>query len=106
ALVIGSLLVTLPLVIAVIAHRTGGRISALNEFGLVASSVILLGTGIVCRLKANTLIGSIALGTYVLIVIIHLHRFLNESVIVGIYLTAGGAVLFGAGLILSLYRDR
>ncbi len=105
SLVIGCLLASVPLVIAVIAHRVH-QPSPLNEFGLVLSGVLLLGTGIMCRLRANTLIGGCALGAYVLIVIVDLHRFLNESVIVGIYLTAGGGLLFATGLFLSLYRDR
>jgi hypothetical protein len=103
---LGCLLITVPLSIAVIVHRFGAHVSAINEFGLVFSGVVLLGTGIVCRLKANTLIGGAALGAYILIVIVYLHRFLQESVIVGIYLTAGGGLLFATGLFLSLYRDR
>jgi hypothetical protein len=43
---------------------------------------------------------------YVLMVLIWMHRLLRESVIVGIYLTLGGVLLFGTGLILSVYRDR
>jgi hypothetical protein len=106
SLVVGCLLASVPLIIAVIAHRANQHISPLNEFGLVLSGVVLLGTGIMCRLRANTLIGGCALGAYVLIVLVDLHRFLNESVIVGIYLTAGGGLLFATGLFLSLYRDR
>jgi hypothetical protein len=38
-------------------------------------------------------------------VLIYLHRFLKETVIIGIYLTLGGTLLFGIGLFLSVYRD-
>ncbi|MCI0684206.1 MAG: hypothetical protein L0Y71_19020 [Gemmataceae bacterium] len=106
-LLVGSLLTTMALIIAVIVHRFSlGEVSALDELGLIVIGVGLLGTGIVCRLKTTTLVGGIALGAYLLIVIIGLHRFLDQSVIVGIYLTAGGGLLFATGLVLSVYRDR
>jgi hypothetical protein len=106
ALLLGSLLATIPLIIAVIANRYMGHISTFNELGLVVAGITLLGIGIMCRLKATTLIGGAALLVHILIVIVHLHRFLHEQVIVGIYLTAGGGLLFGTGVLLSLYRDR
>jgi hypothetical protein len=107
-LVIGSLLTTAPLLPAAIIHRSGPRpyISWPDEMGLVLAGVVLLGTGIVGRLKANTLIGSSALGALVLVNIIGLYRFLNEAWIVGVSFTVGGGLLFGAGLFLSMYRDR
>ena len=50
--------------------------------------------------------GAIGMIAYLLIVVIGLHRHLENAWMVGIYLTLGGALLFGTGLILSLYRDR
>jgi hypothetical protein len=105
-LFLGSLLMTVPLVIAVMVHTYDRRFSTLDELGLVLAGVTLLGVGIVCRLKATTMIGAAALGARVLIVIVNLHPFLDQQWIVGIYLTVGGGLLFGTGLVLSLYRDQ
>ena len=107
-LLVGSMLVTVPPAIAVLLHRFGAHtyVSWPDEIGLIIAGVALLGTGIVCHLKANTLIGGTALGAYILIVIGSLYRFLDQSLIIGIALAAGGGVLFATGLFLSVYRDR
>jgi hypothetical protein len=106
ALLFGCAAVVIPLGIATVVHRFGFEISPIDELGLVFACVVLLGSGVMCRLKAPTLFGSIALTLYVLMVLIYMHRFLKEQVLVGIYLTLGGALLFGVGLVLSVYRDR
>ena len=102
----GSVDLLVPLAIASVVYRFGSQWSPINELCLVVSCIALFGSGVMCRVKATTLFGSITMGLYVLMVLIDLHRRLNESLIVGIYLTVGGAVLFGTGLVLSLYRDR
>lgn len=113
SLVVGCLLVTVPLLIAILVHRFFGDslerpryVSWPDELGLILAGVALLGFGIMCRLKANTLIGGTALGVYLLIVIGSLYRFLDESWIIGISLTVGGGLLFAIGIFLSVYRDR
>jgi hypothetical protein len=106
ALFFGCSAVVVPLGIATVVHRFGYTISPVNELGLVLACVVLFGSGVMCRLKAPTLFGSIGLALYVLMVLIYMHRFVKEQVLVGIYLTLGGALLFGTGLVLSVYRDR
>jgi hypothetical protein len=106
ALFFGSLLVVAPLTIASLIYRFGAEISPFNELGLVLGSVLLIGSGILCRIKATTVLGCIAMGIYLLMVLVYMHRFLKEQVIVGIYLTLGGGLLFGVGLVLSVFRDR
>lgn len=106
ALFVGALGLALPLGIATGIYRLGFEISPVNELLLVLTGVVLLGSGIICRLRATTLVGALALSAYILIVLISMHRFLQQQLIVGIYLTVGGALLFGTGLMLSLYRDR
>ncbi|MCI0640874.1 MAG: hypothetical protein L0Y72_30350 [Gemmataceae bacterium] len=106
SLLFGSLLAVVPLVVAVVYHRFGETISRLDEFGLVFVSVLLLGSGLVCRLRATTLVGGAALAAYLVLILAYMQRLVHEQVIVGIYLTAAGGLLFGTGLALSLYRDR
>lgn len=105
-LFIGSMLLIVPLLIAVMVYRFGFEISALNELGLVFGSVILIGSGILFQVKSTTVWGTFGMALYLVMVFVYMHRFLKDQVIVGIYLTLGGALLFGVGLLLSVYRDR
>jgi hypothetical protein len=106
ALVFGSLAVAGPLLLASAIHRFGLTISELDEAGLVGACVILFATGVMCRIRATTIIGALTMLLYVLMVLIYMHRFLKETVIVGIYLTLGGVLIFSIALFLSVYRDR
>ncbi len=107
ALFFGSVALLLPLAVATVVHRfVYGVPSALDELGLVLGCVALLGSGVMCRLKATTLFGAVTLALYVLMVLIYMHRFVETQYLVGIYLTLAGAILFGTGLVLSVYRDR
>jgi hypothetical protein len=108
ALLCGSVALVLPLLIAVGVHRFhlhqhGARI---DDLGLIVACVALFGGGVLSRVKATTLTGAGALTAYLLIILIDLHRHLEQQWIIGIYLTLGGVALFGTGLILSIYRDR
>jgi hypothetical protein len=107
ALVFGAAALLVPLAIATGVWRFyHEEVSAINELALVFGCVILFVSGVMCRLKATTLFGSITLAIYVLMVLIYLHRFLHKMEMIGIYLTLGGLLLFGTGLMLSVYRDR
>jgi hypothetical protein len=106
ALFFGSLALLAPLAIATVVNRFGFQISVVDEVGLVFACVALLGSGIICRLKATTLFGSVTLVLYLLMVLIYLHRFLHQQAMIGLYIGLGGAVLFGTGLVLGVFRDR
>jgi hypothetical protein len=110
AMLFGSLALLLPLAIAMAVHRLGYKygweISKIDEVGIIFSCVLLMGSGIICRIKATTLLGSITLAVYVLIVLIYLHRYLEEAWIIGMYLTVGGALLIATALVLSFFHDR
>lgn len=103
----GSLALVVPLLAAIVTYRFQHNYEpGWDDLGLVISCVALFGSGVVCRIKASTLIGSMGMVVYLLVVLIGLHRHLKDAWIIGIYLTLGGALLFGAGLFLSMYRDR
>jgi hypothetical protein len=107
AFLFGSIALVTPLLLAVAAWRFHHDHEAgLDDIGLIAACVLLFGSGILCRVKAPTLIGSAGMILYLLIILIDLHRHLKQQWIIGIYLTLGGVVLFGTGLVLSIYRDR
>jgi hypothetical protein len=102
----GSLAVVTPLFIAIVVHRLQGKFQpGLDDLGLIVASIALFTSGVFCRIRASTLVGASGLAAYLLVILIGLHRHLAEQWIIGMYLTLGGAVLFGGALFLSLYRD-
>jgi hypothetical protein len=116
ALFLGTLAVLVPLAIATVNYRfytegqhlrLRGLVPGIDELGLVFACIVLLGTGIVGRLKVTTLFGSTTLTAYVLMVLIHeIHRAVPGQWVIGVYIAAGGAVLFGTATVASIYRDR
>jgi hypothetical protein len=104
-LLFGSLLVVLPLAIGVGIYRFGYTVSTADEIALLTVAMALFGGGFILRLKAPTLLGGAAVIGYLVMLIIYAHRFLDQLWIMGIYITVGGLLMFGIGLMLSLYRD-
>ena len=102
---LGSILVVLPLMVTVFHHWASNASHATyDEFALITLSLLLLITGLVWQVKASTMLGGGSLFVYLVILIISL--IYQPQVAVGIYLAAGGAVLFGIGLALAIYRER
>ena len=56
------------------------------------------------QLKAPTMFGGVNLVAYLLVLIGMLAILPNVAM--GVYLAAGGALLFAAGIALSIYRER
>ncbi len=103
-LLFGSLLAGVPLAIAATVNRFGYEISMMDELGLATVSVLMFVTGVMCRLRATTLVGGSLL-------VIHLAMLLvfagmRAQLAVGVYLAIGGAAIFALGVLLSIYRDR
>lgn len=104
---IGSVLATLPILIAVCHYRFVGseaRLSMPNEIGLLTISLIMLMGGYILQLKGPTLIGGASLVAHLAIIIIF--AGMRAQVAIGVYLAAGGALFFGAGVALAAYRER
>jgi hypothetical protein len=102
---IGSLLVTLPLVVGICYWRFDrGIVHWPEELAIVAFTILMLVTGFSWQVKATTVTGGGTLFVYVLVTIGELAY--QPQVATGVYLAVGGAVVFLAGLVLSIYRDR
>ncbi|MEO8493590.1 MAG: hypothetical protein ABI614_00860, partial [Planctomycetota bacterium] len=102
---LGSAMAALSLFIAVIYHRFFGDAPSLpDEFALLAVTVLMLVTGYSMQIKAPTLIGGTTLVVYLAILVVSLAYM--PQVAVGVYLAVGGALLFGIGIALSMYRER
>jgi hypothetical protein len=105
-LMLGSVLLALPLAVATLAYRYQGVFHWPDEVGLLAAGIVLLATGLIFRLSSTTLTGGAALVLYVLTLLVYLPWSRWVANRASLVLMAGGAVLFGAGLLLSVYRDR
>lgn len=105
---LGSLLATIPLTLGLIGVRLyGGSLgwTALHEIGVLSVGLLLLSSGVLCRLRATTLTGGAALGMY-LLSLFALIDVPDQLQTVAVYLMAGGGALFAIAVLLSVYRDR
>jgi hypothetical protein len=111
ALFLGAACLVFPMLLAIVSYRLDRANPERyrpgpDDIGLVAACVLLFGSGILCRIKATTLIGSLGMFCYLVVIVIGVFRHLNDAWMIGVLLTLGGASLFGTGLFLSMYRDR
>ena len=109
-LTIGSLLVGVPLAIGLVQERlaNGAVFSGwglFHEVGVIVAGIVLLGSGLLCRVRATTLVGSSLFAVHLASLVILIHwpeQLLNVSVL----MMLGGATFFVTGVLLSIYRDR
>ncbi|MDX1964739.1 MAG: hypothetical protein SFX18_16440 [Pirellulales bacterium] len=108
--VFGSLLATIPLVWGLLDQRFGGGQPnpgwvVVHEAGVLALGLALLGSGVLCRIKATTLAGAGTLLVY-LLSLIGLIRLPEHLQNVAVYMMIGGGAFFATAVLLSIYRDR
>ena len=103
----GSLMVALPLTIAVLLHRCRlePNFSMPNELGMLVAGILLLATGFVFQLRATTITGASMLLIYLLSLVLFINMLQNVQT-VAIWLMIGGVVIVGTGIALSIYRER
>ncbi len=100
----GSLLTVVPLAIATLYDRWHNHFLIVNEAGFLFASVLLVGSGLVFRLKSTTLVG--CLGTVVYFVSLAMFIKFGRLNTVATLITVGGGTIFGVGLVLAFFRDR
>jgi hypothetical protein len=108
SLFFGSALVALPLTIAVVycrANKTFDTFHTVNEIGMLAAGLILLATGFSCQIRSTTLAGVFMTVIFLMTLLLYL-RIPEQLQTTAVYIMVGGGLFFGAGLLLSLYRDR
>ena len=107
SLFFGSVLVGLPLTIAVLIHRCQPmpEFSTLNELGMLLAGMILLTTGFIFQLRATTITGVTLLLVYLLALVFYINALENVQT-AALWAMVGSAVIFGTGIFLSIYRDR
>lgn len=103
-LVLGSLLAVGPLFVAMCWHRWDAGPSLWDELALLTVSVFMLVTGLSWQMKSPTLLGGTALVLYLVILVGSIAY--RPQVEIGVYMMGGAALLFGIGVLASVYRDR
>lgn len=109
SLYLGSILTALPLAIGLILERVNGGHSfywwMFHEVGALTMALLLVGSGVLCRIRWTTIGGGMLLGVYVASLLI-LIPWPSQLQNVSIGMMAGGAAFFGGAILLSIYRDR
>jgi hypothetical protein len=105
SLLAGSLLVAVPLSLAVLVHRGELHFSTLDEFGMLAAAVLLLASGFVLQLRSTALAGAGMMTVYLVTLLLYINM-LQSAQKAAIWMTIGGGAIFATGIILSIYRDR
>jgi hypothetical protein len=101
----GSILTPSALLIATLYYRFYEHNPSFpDEAGLVLVTVLMLVAGFGMQLKAPTMFGGIGLVGYLLVLVGMLAVLPNVAM--GVYLAAGGGLLFAVGILLSIYRER
>jgi hypothetical protein len=104
SLLLGSLLVGLPQVIATMIDRSRNDFRVLNELGFLAAAMLLLVTGFMFQLKSTTLVGAGLTAIYFVTLLIFIPWSRLNAV--ALFITIGGGSIFIIGLLLSVFRDR
>lgn len=109
-LALGSLLSAGPLTLGMLVDRfdslraDGGWV-LVHEVGVLGVGLLLLGAGILCRIRWSTITGGLTLMIYVFS-LIGLIRLPDQLQTTAIYMMIGGGLFFGTAVLLSIYRDR
>lgn len=101
---LGSALATLPLLVATLYHRLDAGPSLFDELVLVTVTILLLAAGLAWKTRATTFFGGGTLAIYLVVLIVSLAY--RPQVAVGAYLAIGGTLVFAAGVLLSIYREK
>lgn len=109
-LAIGSFLSAVPLTLGMLVQRFDNVLAdwgwvLIHEAGVLSIGLLLLGAGVLCRIRWSTIVGGSTLLIYVvsLVGMIHLPEQLQTT---AIYMMVGGGLFFGTAVLLSVYRDR
>lgn len=102
---LGSVLGTLPLLVTILYSRMPGHAIAMpEELSLLAVTVLMVVTGYGWQVKSTTLFGGSALVLYLVMLVVSLGW--RQQLTPGVMLAVLGLVVFGCGIVLSIYRQK
>ncbi len=109
-LALGSFLSAAPLTLGMLVQRFDSRIASwgwvsTHEVGVLVLGLLLLGAGVLCRIRWSTIVGGTTLIVYV-VSLIGLVRLPDQLQSTAVYMMVGGGLFFGMAVLLSIYRDR
>ncbi len=109
-LALGSLLSAVPLAIGMLVQRFDSKIAdwgwvVIHEVGVLSIGLLLLGAGVLCRIRWSTIVGGSTLLVYV-VSLIGLINVPDQLQSTAVYMMVGGGLFFGTAVMLSIYRDR
>ncbi len=102
-LFLGSLLFGWPMAIAALYDRAGNHLIVLNEVGFLVTALLLLTTGVLFQIRATAVNGAILTAVYFVTLLLFIPW--GRLGTVALVITIGGGVLFGLGLVLSVFRE-
>jgi hypothetical protein len=106
-LCLGSILATLPLLTAAVYYQfVEDKVSYPNVWALLTVSIALLATGFSWQVMWTTVCGGGAFFIYLTLFLVDLSRLGRMALGVGVYMAIAGAVVFGCGIGLSVYREK
>lgn len=102
---LGSLLVCLPLLLAICASQASGIDPTLyDQLALLVITIAMVVTGYSWQVKSTTILGGGTLVFYLLQMVVLLGW--RHQPTIGVTLTILGAAVFGCGIVLSVYRQK
>ncbi len=109
-LALGSFLSVAPLTFGMLVQRFDSVTAdwgwvITHEAGVLILGLLLLGAGVLCRIRWSTIFGSATLLVYI-VSLIGLVRLPEQLQTTAIYMMVGGGLFFGTAVLLSIYRDR
>ena len=78
---------------------------SLHELGVLLFGLVLLGVGVLCRIRWSTITVAGTLTAYVMSLVL-LVRLPDQLQTTAIYMMIGGGAFFTMAVLLSIYRDR
>jgi hypothetical protein len=109
SLFLGALMLALPMGVGLLLYRTGGSPDdhwrLFHEVGTIVSSLVLLGSGLLCRIRSTTVAGG-SLLIFFVGSMVTLIRLPNQLHSVSVMMMVGGGLFFATALLMSIYRDR
>lgn len=106
---VGSLMIALPMIVGMMIFRffdveSDSFWKSFHEIGGLAAGLLMLGSGILCKIRSTTISGFATLSAF-LVSLVGLIRVPDALQSVSVMMMIGGGLFFAAAILLSIYRE-